>query len=860
MSITIDHRRDKNSTAQLLPVKCFLHHTFVEESSADIADQCISAYAQVGGKVADPTFDFHVDWESEKRSTDINWRMKLQGWTFLYPVISCFDSSEAKQELLQSFLEVLKEWWALHGDTSDGISSAQKPKSYAWSDLSVGLRALACAFFLGRIRHFELELSEADAYVLNIVIMKHVQQLSSPSIFNLNNHGLYRTHGLMALTYSLPLQAEERDTLRSYALAHMEDLVGSLFDKNGIHREHSPAYHFYATEIIQAIDASGWYNASTVVSDCAEKAQRAKKWIADPLQQPLRIGDSIPVKLHTSLPTTALRDEFNKPLAYISSDFHDSGYAVVRSNWNSPVSTSSMLFMMGMHHSTIHKHRDCLSFEWFESGEKVICDSGAYSLKQDNYANYFTSTRAHNSLEIEGLDVLKMKPYGSAIESTTECGKGIYKITGALKFAAITHARTIYFKPRCWLIIIDDCVFAKARTVTQWFHTDPAYRLTQANENAISLQADERSLFIDCLDSEAAAQIHHGDVTNLQGFFCNSENSVSAGTAIGFKFFAKDKRIISCLALGKDERKEALDFVGSGFDTTFGVSNSLNISTPNVLPGISHKRITPGANLELGNGEGTFEVLVNNVNFHFYANMRESNKLIIMLPGATNREKGHLDFQRYSWSKNFDCSVIAFTDPSIKSSNDLSIAWFQNHVSAYGIEALGVLIKKISNDTGYATEDIALFGSSGGGFTALQLANTFPDSPVIAINPQTYLYNYSRPHFEKMVQRCYPGMSPQKVINDYRSRLVVDLDPLMRKQAAYIFQNIHDEKHLNLHTKLLLKSMIEESYSEQNLDDPMRSDRTLHVIYYADKEAGHTPPNKEDTISIINSVRNVLNF
>src|SRR5690606_35869075 len=78
------------------------------------------------------------------------------------------------------------------------------------------------------------------------------------------------------------------------------------------------------------------------------------------------------------------------------------GYAVVRSRPELPTKAASYLFVAASSHSNIHKHEDCLSVFWQEGGADILIDPGKYAYRSDDFRNFFTSRRAHNTLEFDG--------------------------------------------------------------------------------------------------------------------------------------------------------------------------------------------------------------------------------------------------------------------------------------------------------------------------------------------------------------------------------------------------------------------------------------------------------------------------
>jgi uncharacterized heparinase superfamily protein len=59
---------------------------------------------------------------------------------------------------------------------------------------------------------------------------------------------------------------------------------------------------------------------------------------------------------------------------------------------------------MGPDYQMGHAHGDLFSFELSLRGHRVICDSGVHGYDGDPYRSYCRSTRAHNTVEVDGED------------------------------------------------------------------------------------------------------------------------------------------------------------------------------------------------------------------------------------------------------------------------------------------------------------------------------------------------------------------------------------------------------------------------------------------------------------------------
>ncbi|SFJ97727.1 Heparinase II/III N-terminus [Desulfomicrobium apsheronum] len=834
---------------ELIPVHCFLHRIFPIEFYED-TEKLVNDRVFKPRKDSEPLLlTFPLDWESKERVVDRNWRMQLQGWTFLHPIMNIFDNYKKKDDILDFFFDAITDWWRFYGQDPEDIVTTRMPKSYAWYDMSVGFRALAITFFINRITCWQMKISKERSKLLEEVAVKHIRHLLKPIVFSMNNHGLFQSHGLVGLLKTSPHLSESLDSDLEYAIGLVEQLIISQFSDLGVHLEHSPHYHFYALNTLQAQIDSGWYHDRPRIITIAANANNNSKWLLDPFKRPVCVGDSIlTVQKDIEFPNT----HHGK---YIHSKISHSGYSVVRSGWGECPEISSMLFFTGAYHSKSHKHRDCLSFDWFDRGARIICDSGKYGYKSDVYRNYFLSTRAHNSVEIEGFDILTIKPYGSIVENPKEIKQGLFYLKGTLDYPAVKHCREIYFKPGNWVLIKDSLSFARARGFKQWFHLNKGYCLENIMKNFACFRDGNGTKFlIECLDKELNVELHYGDSDNMQGFICEKDYQFMPSFAVGFSGQGKKKEVFTILSLSKNAHDNAKKFLSSNLSINVGEStDSSNEHKKEIILGVENKFFEDCSaiicsDVELS-GEKTFQVFSNDILFSFYGSFKEnSKKMAVFLPGATSRKHGEYDFQRYSWGRqlvDFDC--IFFSDPSIKIDNDLTLGWFQYAEDNYGIEALKNVLDALLKAKKFRQDELLIFGSSGGGFVSLKLSEYFDHALVVAINPQLYLYNYTYSFYKNMLKFCYEGRSPSFIELSYSNRISFCSSAKNRMNPVLILQNIADEKHLNRHFLPLSKSCNIEPVEVHKMDTDLRS-KSLHLFLYCDDKLKHAPPNKEDTI------------
>ncbi len=250
------------------------------------------------------------------------------------------------------------------------------------------------------------------------MIHEHLKHLSNPKELSPGNHGLFQLHGLKLLTYiikSSDSRSYNMSDIKKYANEEMSKLIISQLGTNGVHTEHSPDYHFFAHKKITNIITSPWWSdLSKDIVNILKLSEYAKSWLVFPDNRCVPIGDSATGAVKNNLVTLEKWPHI-KSDRYIGARLD--GYAVVRSLASVPVEDSSFLFFQGSFHSFAHKHADDLSFILQEKGINLLIDSGKYSYQKDKYREYFLSTRAHNTIEVDGKSTTRIREhaYGSAI-------------------------------------------------------------------------------------------------------------------------------------------------------------------------------------------------------------------------------------------------------------------------------------------------------------------------------------------------------------------------------------------------------------------------------------------------------------
>lgn len=506
-------------------------------SKASIQRFFLEGFSALGRKDLPPhPFTLPFDWAANPFS-DRNWMFQLHGWRMLDAFFNRMEPEDI------AFIgEVMSDWWRFY--QADPVVTP-----WYWYDMSTGLRASKIAYLV----HWCEEQGETlplAPEVLQALVESHLEHLTNPEELNHGNHGLFQLNGLMAL---LEVMAKSGKTLpreeaaREFAVTHMREILKSQLGDEGVHTEDSPDYHFFAlTKIRQILEAPWWQRDDMAdIRTLCDKAEIAKEWLVAPTLRCPPIGDSaeaLKFKRYARLREWPHQTQSSSLAARLD------GYGVVRSQPEVPLEQSHYLFFQGSFHTSGHKHADCLSFVWQEKGRYRLWDSGKYGYQKGEWRDYFLSTSAHNTLEVDGQNTSRQKrdAYGSAIQYVGVCDDG-WLLVGKVAHPRlkITHQRVLYYRPGVGVEVLDiirNGQTQRPRDFRLWWHLGPNTTLLELSSEGAYFEdaSDQQRLtleIVSTLESTPTARSYHGQQEpRLAGWFSPDYLEIQPSQTVSFHF------------------------------------------------------------------------------------------------------------------------------------------------------------------------------------------------------------------------------------------------------------------------------------------------------------------------------------
>lgn len=139
-----------------------------------------------------------------------------------------------------------------------------------------------------------------------------------------------------------------------------------------------------------------------------------------------------------------------------------------------------------------HAHSDLLSIEVSIEGVRMLTNSGTGDYERGPWRDYWRSTRAHNSVEVDGQDQsetwhsFRMARRAMPREVRVQQGRGFVAITawhdGYERLAdPVRHRRTVVHIEEIWLVI-DMISGRRDHLIRSFLHTHPSATVTRADD------------------------------------------------------------------------------------------------------------------------------------------------------------------------------------------------------------------------------------------------------------------------------------------------------------------------------------------------------------------------------------------
>ncbi|MGH7277293.1 MAG: heparinase II/III domain-containing protein [Candidatus Rokuibacteriota bacterium] len=360
---------------------------------------------------------------------------------------------------------------------------------HIWDDHTTALRAITLCrlWILCRSRDTGVRPLAGD---LVGALVRHGNVLARRHFYRPHhNHGVVQAYALFALGCVL---SDTRAGMRWRVLGwdRLEAQMKDNVSVEGLHREHSPAYHFFVLR--HFLDARDLKRASgEQPSRAFEDRLRAMLSSAAHLFKPdgalAAVGDTcrastVPLEKEeleqfpcaATEPLLRARGVSQRPSPpLVSTLAHGAGYAFLRSGpmaGHAPADERYVVVRTATF-ETAHIHRDVLSFELYGYGGDLVVDPGGPYRYGTAVRRDLMRTAAHNTVVVDDLD----QRIGPATIHRWQPGALLDVVDAShTLYPGVVHRRLLALIRPGYLLVLDRLESSQRHRYTQVFHLHPA--------------------------------------------------------------------------------------------------------------------------------------------------------------------------------------------------------------------------------------------------------------------------------------------------------------------------------------------------------------------------------------------------
>lgn len=346
--------------------------------------------------------------------------------------------------LFYEALNMVRGWDRVHGGLVGGGDMAYHDETTA--------RRLC---FLTQLYFAACRLGEMETGWIKSLSDREFSTLSDPAFHaGSNNHGMFQD--LALITHSVLFGREQ--SCRHIPIRRLVDYFTSSVTSDGVHREHSPAYHYVAGNnihrylpLLSRLDQQ----ATLRLADVRSRMRKFASHILLPNGQYPPFGDTAPV---------AAPGQYEDVFGIAEGGaldqcamFEEGGYAILRGR-STPDGTDTYMALLAAYHGNYHKHQDDLQLVIWRDGW-VVGDAGPYGYDyEDPLSIHAYSSAAHSTLCVPGMDASRETGW-LRLKRIYHRDYGVSVVRGeSRRIPGVAHVRQVRFDRRDATVTVDDSV------------------------------------------------------------------------------------------------------------------------------------------------------------------------------------------------------------------------------------------------------------------------------------------------------------------------------------------------------------------------------------------------------------------
>jgi hypothetical protein len=469
------------------------------------------------------------------------------------------------------FADLIAQW----------LSANKKPYGRPWNVLTTALRLNAWIEAYGCLRTSTALSDEAHVNMAKAVV-SHADFLTRQIEYDLaNNHLVFEGRTLVSAGTAFP-EFRQAAKWRALGMKLLDRELVHQVRPDGCHAEQSVAYHLQVMwEYLYA-----WTVLESSVQEVPRSWREVLSKMADFVLDVVRpdggvpmIGDSASWDPQTPLAADVLavasvvlcrpdlrqrRENVTEkavsllgaraPEAVIADNaerkprpsvcYPDGGYCVMRSD-DQNIGCHAVFDCgpFGLENSPGHGHADALSFEFSAFGRSLLIDPGVYTYEPGRWRDFFRSTRAHNTVVVDGQDqaylwgAFRVYRPRAAVLNTWESREAVTFADASYRWASagVTHRRAVALINGRFLLLYDYLDGDGDHEFLLSYHFPPSDAHVVSDHNQTALCTSVQQDHGEAAGVAVLCHLEEGDTVRL---LCGSEQPIQ-----GWVSYEKGKKL-----------------------------------------------------------------------------------------------------------------------------------------------------------------------------------------------------------------------------------------------------------------------------------------------------------------------------
>ena len=418
---------------------------------------------------------------------------------------------------------------------------------------------------------------------LRVSIAKIADFLLAPYNFEASdNHAFNEAAGLLAVGANFPDLPNAPVYLQS-AIDRLASEMQTTVGPDGVEIENSPFYHFYVlSAVMQDYEWASTYHEALP----AEFGARVKAMLEYATLIPLPdgtlplLGSTVTFDLRQLDPRVYTEDDIDSLPDGLTSDQHfeyirtagksgtepternvsfaSSGQGILRSAFGTPDvfdAQTHVTFSTSPWRNN-HTHYDTLGINLYSSGNVLLSDSGLGTYVAGAEHDYFWSTRAHNTVVVDGQD---QGSDPAAIVTTGLVATGAAPYTWAYQSGAhglypgVTHKQSVVLLQKDLVLVVDALTSVATHDYVQTWHLGAGLRADVEGLDVVGRTASGEPLILvhQALTNGLALMTSYGQDSPMQGYLSLTYENKVPNWVLEYKATAQTSRaFVTLLASG----------------------------------------------------------------------------------------------------------------------------------------------------------------------------------------------------------------------------------------------------------------------------------------------------------------------